>query len=48
MTYDIIINGVPVGEVEADSEQEAKFIARSDEGMNEENAPFDAIWAELK
>lgn len=44
--YDVFVNGVPVGEVEASSTQQARLIAREDSCMNEDNVPMDFIYAE--
>lgn len=45
-SFTVIINGVPVGSINANSIHEARLIARGDPDLNEDNAPMDYIWAE--
>lgn len=44
--YDILINGVLVGEIEADCKIVAEVKALQDGDINSDNAKIDAIWAE--
>ena len=45
-SYDVIINGCPVGTIMAHSVLEARQLARADIDLNEDNVPMDFIWAE--